>query len=163
MATPRNDRDKLIRVPGPALPVVRLASEVDPSTPVSERIRVQGPALPVVKLVSEPVAPIATVQLTLPQATGTEGERRVWTLRSLIAKVNEMEALFDRAGVCVSKADSGAGEVVIVLTPNDPADALETCMRVAKLLFEAARKTGGVSLKVFQADKSETPVCELAA
>jgi uncharacterized protein with GYD domain len=165
MTTPNNERDKLIRVQGPALPVVRLASEADSSTPVSELIRVQGPALQVVKLMSEPVTPIATVQLTLPRVAGAEGERRVQTLRSLIEKVNEMEALFDRTGVCVSKTalSVGEGEVVIVLTPNDPTDALETCMRVAKLLFEAARKTGGVALRVFKADEPETPVCELAA
>ena len=53
--------------------------------------------------------------------------------------------------------------MVVVLAPNDPSDAIETCKRVADLLFVAARKVGGVAVKVFAADEPETPVYELAA
>ena len=165
MATPSNERSRLIRVQGPALPVVRLASEAASPVPACERIRVHGPALPVVKLMSEPAASTATVHFTVPLAAGVDGERKFQTLRSLVEKVNEVEALFDRAGVWVdgTRSDVRDGEVVIVLAPNDPADALDTCKRVADYLFAASRKTPGITLKVFAADEPETPVYELAA
>ena len=82
-------------------------------------------------------------------------------LHLLVGKLNEMEALGGRAGVWVDGERSGVqgGEVVIVLVPNDPADALATCKRVANILFNASP---GVKVKVFVADESETPVYELA-
>ena len=161
MATPNGERDRLIRVQGPALPVIRLSSEANSTTPVSKLIRVPGS---VAKMIPATATPAATVRLTLPLAAGVDGERKFQTLRSLVEKVNEVEALFDRAGVWVdgTRSDVRDGEVVIVLAPNDPADALDTCKRVADYLFAASRKTPGITLKVFAADEPETPVYELA-
>lgn len=98
MATRNGECDRLIRVQGPALPVIRLASETNSTTPVSKLIRVPGL---VAKMIPAPATPAATVHLTLPLVTGADGEKVFQTLRALIEKVNEVEALFDRRGVWV--------------------------------------------------------------
>ncbi len=167
MTTPNSSGDKFVRLSRPAMPVVGLTAEQDADSPTAstgEWVRLARPALPVVKLMAEPAAPTATVHLTLPLATGDDGERIFKTLHALIEKVNEMEALFDRAGVWVdgTRSDVRDGEVVIVLAPNDPTDAIDTCKRVADYLFAASRKAPGITLKVFVADKPEAPVYKLA-
>lgn len=135
MATPNNGRDRLIRVHGPALPVVRLTAD--------------------------PV-PMPAVRLTLPLAPGADGEERRRALHALVKKLNEMEAIGGRPGVWVDGTLSrvGDGEVVIVLAPYDLTDAVETCKRIANILFHASP---GVTVKVFAAGEPDTPVYELAA
>jgi hypothetical protein len=164
MSGPDDERGRLIRVQGPAMPVIRLASEVDPRAPVAELIRVQGSPIPLIRLTDRPV-PTATVRLTLPLQTGADGEAMFQTFRTAVEKVNEVEALFGRSGVWMDGTLSHVkdGEVVIVLAPNDSSDARETCKRVADYLFAAARSAGGVRVKVFEADRPDTPVYELAA
>lgn len=159
MATPNHEHE-LIRVKGPALPPVALVSEPSPTAAPSELIRVKGPALPQVTLRSEPLQPTATVHFVVPLAAGDDGTRLFATLHSLVTKVNEMEALFNRAGVWVdgTRSDVRNGEVVLVLAPNDAADAAETCKRVADYLFVASRKVAGATVNVFAVDKSEKPV-----
>ena len=127
---------------------------------MSELVRVSGPALPVVILMSAP-APVATVHLRRPLADGDDAEAIRRRMYSLTGHVNAMEAEEQRAGLSLDEARSGirAGEVVLVLVPNDPADALATCKRVANILFNAAR---GVTVKVFAADQPNAPVYELA-
>lgn len=161
----RNDDLGDLRVKGPALPPVCLTAEASSEALPSELIRVKGPALSPVTLRSEPLQPTATVHLAVPLAAGDDGTRLFATLHSLVTKVNEVEALFNRAGVWVDGAQSDVrnGEVVIVLAPNDADDAVETCKRVADYLFAASRKVAGATVKVFTADKSEKPVYELAA
>ena len=107
----------------------------------------------------------ASVHLRLPLIGGADGERMFQTLHAVIGKVNEVEALFGRAGVWVDGELSGVqdGAVVVVLAPNDPTDGVETCKRVADYLFAAARKGAGVTVTVFAAEQPETPVYELAA
>ena len=96
MPAPNDDLIRL-RVKGPALPVVQFSS-AEGALP-SELIRVKGPVLPVVKLTSELRAPTATLRLTFSLAKGADGEKKFQTLHSLIEKVNEVEALFGRAGM----------------------------------------------------------------
>ena len=151
-------------------PLKRARLTFEPTTPLDGPLT-DGPLIRVgrplkrVRLTFKPSARTATVRLTVPLAAGADGERKFQTLRSLVEKVNEVEALFDRAGVWVdgTRSEVRDGEVVIVLAPNDPADALDTCKRVADYLFAASRKTPGITLKVFAADEPETPVYELAA
>jgi hypothetical protein len=164
MADP-NTEHELIRVKGPALPPVTLRSGTTFPTSASELIRVSGPALPVVRLRSERVEPVATVVLRVPLAPGADVEGTFKRLRSLVAKVNEVEVLLDRAGVWVDGNRSGVqnGEVVIVLAPNDETDALDTCKRVSRILFDALNNAAGVTVRVFAANEPETPVYELAA
>lgn len=160
----RSDNLSDLRVKGPARPPVVLHSEARSDVLPSELIRVKGPALPPVTLRSEPLTPTATVRLSLPLMSGDHGSRMFDTLHALVAKVNETEALFGRAGVWVDGERSGVqgGEIVIVLAPNDVADAVETCKRVADYLFAAARKTAGFTVKVFESE-ADAPVYELAA
>jgi hypothetical protein len=167
VTTPNPAPDTFVRLGRPAVPVVKLTAEHEPDAPpasTGEWARLSRPALSVVELMAEPIPPVATVRLALPLAAGDDGNRMFQTLRSLIEKVNEMEALFNRAGVWVdgTRSDVQGGEVVIVLAPNDPVDALETCKRVADYLFAASRKTRGIVVTVFAADQPETPVYELA-
>lgn len=165
MTTRRDEsRGPLVRVQGPALPVVKLVSESDPLTPTGELIRVSGPALPLVTLMSEPPVPPATVRLALPFTKERDGNHLFQMLHSVIEKANEMEAFNSRAGVRVDGARSGVrgGEVVLVVAPNDPDDAIETCKRVADYLFAAARATRGVTVQVFATDAPDAPVYELA-
>lgn len=165
--SPSDREPKLIHV---RRPLKRIEVNFEPSVPLDGPIT-DGPLIRVarplkhVRLTFGPAAPTPTVHLTVPLAAGVDGERKFQTLRSLVEKVNEVEALFDRAGVWVdgTRSDVRDGEVVIVLAPNDPADALDTCKRVADYLFAASRKTPGITLKVFAADEPETPVYELAA
>ena len=86
------------------------------------------------------------------------------TLCSLIAKINEIEAIYSRAGVWVDGTRSGVRErlIEIVLAPNDPTDAIATCTRMAKILFESLDHSKGVTIRVFASDKPDTPVYELA-
>ncbi len=163
MATPNNERSKLIRVQGPALPVVRLISESDPTASVSELIRVQGPALPVVRLMAEPVEP-ATLEATHPAGT-PQGEREFGTLSAFVGKMNEAEQLYNRPGVRIDAERSGVrdGKVVIVLAPNDPTDAIETCKRVADYLFAAIRTIPGATVRVMVEGQPDKPVYEMAS
>lgn len=158
MPTPNDDLIRS-RVKGPALPTVKLTSSPDalPSQP----LRVKGPPLPTVVLRGEPCA-AASVHLRRPLADGTDAEAVKERMLALAGKVNEMEVIEGRAGIRFDEARSGvrAGEVVIVLAPNDPADAIETCKRVAKILFNASP---GVVVKVFAADEPETPKYALPA
>lgn|GEM_PF-6656839 len=160
--TAAGNEHELIRVQGPALPVVTLRSEANPTAPASELIRVQGPALPSVTLRSDP-PPVVTV-LELPLTSGEKGEQTFAVLNSIIQKVNEIEALFGRAGVWVDGTRSGVCEekIEIALAPNDPTDAIETCKRLADYLFAAVRNTSGVTVKVFTKDQPDTPVYKLA-
>jgi hypothetical protein len=59
MTTPNNEHE-LIRVKGPALPMVTLRSEVNPTAEPSELIRVTGPALPPATLRCEPIPPVTS-------------------------------------------------------------------------------------------------------
>lgn len=120
-------------------------------------IRVSGP----LKRIRLTFQPVASVRLTFPLPVAGDGARVFDKLNAIIGKLNEIEALDGRAGVWVDGARSGVqgGEVVIVLVPNDPADALATCKRIAHILFNASP---GATVKVFAAE-SEAPVYELAA
>lgn len=159
-STPSND--KFVRLSRPAIPLVKLTAEHDAS-PVStgEWECLSRPSVPLVRLRAEPIVPAATVRLALPLSAAGSGAQVFGRLHALIGKLNEIEDLGGRAGVWVDGVRSGVrdGEVVIVLAPNDPADAVETCKRIAHLLFNASP---GVTVKVFVADAPETPVCELA-
>jgi hypothetical protein len=161
VATPENNRDRLIRVRGPALPVAALVSEPDLAEPVSELSRVRGPAVRVVALMSEPVEP-AILEAAHPAAGG---KNEVGRLSSFIEKLNEADSIFNRPGVRIDESRSGVrdGRVVLVLTPNDPADAVETCKRVADYLFAAIRTIPGATVRVFVADQPDKPVYELAS
>jgi hypothetical protein len=163
MSTAKNDDNRLIRVQGPALPVVKLSSESEPTAPVSELIRVHGPALPVVTLMAEPATPVTSVNLRLPLGA-SNGERMLEKMHSLIARVNEIESILDRPGVWVDGARSGVqdGNVVMVLVPHDQTNAVETCKRLADQLFAAVRTFAGVTIKVMSAENPEKPVYELA-
>jgi len=94
-------------------------------------------------------------------ANGSDAEVIKDRMYSLAAKINEMEVLEGRPGLRIDETSSGAqeGEVVLVLVPNDSANAIETCKRIANILFNASP---GVTVKVFVADQPDTPVYELA-
>ena len=79
--------------------------------------------------------------------------------------MNEVERLFGRAGVRVDGACSGVqgSEVVLVVVPNDPADEVDTCKRVADYLFAAVRTIPGVTVKVISSANPRNPLYELAA
>ncbi|MBM3983187.1 MAG: hypothetical protein FJ304_23530 [Planctomycetes bacterium] len=144
-------------------PLVRVEMNMEPVEPLDGPVT-RGPLIRVsrpLKRVTLTFAPAASVRLTLPLVGGADGERTFEKLAAIIRIVNEMEALWNRAGVWVDGARSGVqgGEVVIVLVPNDTADALATCKRIAHILFNASP---GATVKVFAAE-SEAPVYELAA
>lgn len=164
MATPENNHGCLIRVRGPALPVVALASEPNLTEPVGELIRAQGPALPVVVLPSEPVES-AVLEAAVPPFANGEAERAYGSLSAMIGRLNDFRSLANQPGLSVDEARSGVrdGRVVLVLTPNDPTDAVETCKRVADYLFAAIRTIPGATVRVFAADRPDTPVYELAS
>lgn len=157
---PDPDR-KLIRV---ARPAIRATLTFEPTVPLEGPV-VSGPLIhvrrPAIRgtLTFEPVDP-AAVELNLPVAAD-DGPRALDTLRTLVGKVNEIEALFGRAGVRVDDGRSGLreGAAVVVLAPHDPADAVATCKRVADQLFAAVRLVPGVTVRVLAADQ---PVYVLA-
>lgn len=87
------------------------------------------------------------------------------TLGAVVGKMNELEALVGRAGVSVDGGRSGVrgGEVVVVLTPNDPAGAVESCKRAADQLCAHLRSFARATLRVVADDAPETPVYEVTA
>jgi hypothetical protein len=149
-------------------PVKGVEVTFEPATPLSGPIT-DGPLIPVsrpMKSVGHPFEPVATpyIELGLPLSHGVDADQIYRKLNSLVRKVNEMELLFDRAGVWVDGLRSGVreGMVVIVLTPNDPADPLETCKRIADQLFATTRPVAGVLVTVRAVDQSEMPLYPLA-
>ncbi|MBP3958549.1 hypothetical protein J8F10_25145 [Gemmata sp. G18] len=150
-------------------PLKRITVNMEPTVPLDGPVT-EGPLIRVGHplkrgtLSFEPVPQVVTI-LELPLIGGEKGEHALAVLHSIVQKVNEIEALRGRAGVWVDGVRSGVreGKVEIVLAPNDPTHAVETCKRVADYLFAAARQTPGVVVKVFAADQPETPVYELAA
>ena len=99
-------------------PLKRIRLTFEPTVPLDgpindgPLIRVGGP-LKRVRLTFEPTTPPATIRLTLPLATGADGAKMFRTLGKLIEKVNEVEALFGRAGMWVdgTRSDVFGGEV----------------------------------------------------
>lgn len=144
-------------------PLVRVEMNMEPVEPFDGPVT-RGPLIRVsrpLKRITLTFRPAATLRLTLPLPAAGDGARVFDKLNSIIRVVNEMETIWDRAGVWVDGERSGVqnGEVVIVLAPNDPTDALATCKRIAHILFNASP---GATVKVFAAE-SDAPVYELAA
>ena len=164
--TAPNRQHRLIHV---RRPVKWVEVAFEPTTPLHGTLT-DGPLIPVgrplkrVGLHSEQAA-LAYVELALQLVGGADGPRMFEKLNSLVVKVNEMESLFDRAGVWLDGSQSGVrdGKVVIVLTPNDPADAIETCKRVADQLFATTRPLAGMIVTVRTADQLEKPLYQLAS
>jgi hypothetical protein len=162
MTTP-NRQPKLIHVRNPVKRIdfaFEMVAPVEGSIADAPLIHVRND-LKKIEMNFDPVLSAVAV-LELPLLGGENGERTFSTLNSIIQKVNEIEALGGRAGVWVDGVRSGVreGKIEIVLAPNDPTDALETCKRVAKILFSASP---GLTVRVFAADQPGTPIYELAA
>jgi hypothetical protein len=163
--TAPDQQPKLIHV---RRPLKRVELSFEPSTPPEEPIA-DGPLIQVghpmkrVECHFEPVA-LAYLELALPLLPGVDGEQMFGKLNFLVGKLNEMEALFDRPGMGMDGERSGVRDrkIVIVLTPNDLADGLETCKRIADQLFAALRPVIGVTVTVIFADQPEKPVYQLA-
>jgi hypothetical protein len=159
MNTP-DRQPKLIHV---RRPLKRIEVNFEPTVPLEGPIT-DGPLIRVghpLKRARLAFEPVAIMHLRRLLTNGADADTLTHRLYSLAAKVNEMEVIEGRLGVRIDEASSGAqaGEVVLVLVPNDPADALETCKRIANILFNASP---GVTVKVFVADQPDTPVYELA-
>jgi len=155
---------KLIRVGRPA---IRGTLRLEPVVPIDGPVTT-GPLIhvrrPVVRgtLTFEPVV---TTEVELPLPGGADGGPMFETIHAVLGKLNEIEAQLGRPGVCVDGERSGVrdGKVVLVVTPNDPAGAVETCKRIADFLFAAVRTVPGVTVKVFSAESPDKPIYELAA
>ena len=98
--TTSDRRPKLIHVQRPGKAVW---GSFEPITPLDGTIA-NGPLLPVgpplkrLDVDFEPVAS-ASVEVSLPLVGGADGNRLFEKLKALVDKLNEMESLFDRAGV----------------------------------------------------------------
>jgi hypothetical protein len=165
MTTP-NRQPKLIHVRNPVKRItLTFEPVVPPDGPITEAplIHVANPVKHI-EMTFEPVPPVVTV-VELPLLGEDKGEQTFASLNSIIQKVNEIEAIRGRAGMWVDGTQSGVreGKVEIVLAPNDPTDALNTCKRVARILFELLNSAAGITVKVFAADRPDAPVYELAA
>ena len=165
MTTP-NRQPKLIHVRNP-LKRIEMTFEpaVPPDGPITDGplIRVGEPLKRVTLHFESPSPMIAEVEMPLP--AGEDGESVLGELRSLAGKLNETESLSGRPGVWVDGARSGVrdGKIVLILLPNDPADAIETCKRAADFLFAGVRTVAGATVRVFSADDPKTPVYEPSA
>ncbi|MBA4062113.1 MAG: hypothetical protein C0501_00075 [Isosphaera sp.] len=171
MAAAGDERSRLVRVQGPPLPVVALASEAAPTAGVSELVRVRGPALPVVALTSVSVASVH-LELTValrPDTAAAAVAAVFGKLTDLVAVLNAYEADLGGAGFWVDESRSGArpGPAVgLVLVPNEPAGAEGRLRRVADLLVKTAGGYAGVAkvaAKVVSAAAPDKPIYQVAA
>ena len=149
-------------------PLKRIAVTFEPVVPLDGPVT-DGPLIrldqPLKRMTDTMQAVPAVVTIfELPLVGGATGDQTFAVLSSIIQKVNEIETLCGRAGVWVDEARSGVreGKIEIVLAPNDPTDAIATCTRMAKILFESLDHSKGVTIRVFASDKPDTPVYELA-
>jgi hypothetical protein len=122
---------------------------VSENTPRKARFSVGLPAKSIT-LHFEPMVPVSDVsaEVEAPFGVNEDGERLLGTLNALVEKVNECEALFGRPGLRVNGERSGLrdGRVLVVVGPNDPTGAVETCKRIADQLFAALRTVPGITI-----------------
>jgi hypothetical protein len=129
----------------------------------------QGPLIrvnrPVTRGILKLVPVLGThIELTLPISSEGDGKRKFELLNMAIRKLNELEAMFDRPGVCVIDGESGLreGKVVLFLAPHEATDAIETCKRLADCIFATVRTLAGAAIRVLSADSPSKPLYELA-
>ena len=135
------------------------------NTPRKARFSVGLPARSIT-LRFEPIEPVSvSAEIELPLLINEDGEVTHQMLRAVVGKVNECEELLGRPGVRVNDARSGVRDhrVIVVVGPNDPAGAVETCKRIADQLFAALRTVPGITIKVLSANHPGKPICEFAA
>ena len=157
-----NASKKFQRLSRPAIPMIKLAAERGPDDPpvsVSGWSRLSRPAIPVIVLAAEPS--FSSVELAFPRI---DDKPKIENLAALVERLNELEALFNRPGVTIDAERSGIrdGKTVLVVSPNDPTNAIETCKRVADFLFAIVRPITGVTVRVFSADEPGKTIYELA-
>lgn len=165
-----NDDLLALRVKGTTVPPVVLSSPPD-ARGVAE-LRVKAPtAVPVREAqlthVRKPLSNLTAtfgpfVRLFVPVANEPEAKAKFELLKSLVARINEMEALHGRAGVELADTVPNVenGELVASFVPNDPANGVERCKRIAHYLWAAQ---DGAAVRVYEAEKPESPVFEIAA
>jgi hypothetical protein len=160
-------------VKGTTVPAVVLSSHPDARSLVE--VRVTAPAVvPVVGSrepqlihVRKPLVNLTAtfgpfVRLFVPVANDTDARAKFELLKSLVGRINELEAFLGRAGVELADAVPNVenGELVASFVPNDPANGVERCKRIAHYLWAAQ---GGAAVRVYDAEKPEAPVFEIAA
>jgi|GEM_PF-4539387 hypothetical protein len=130
-----------------------------PASPSVEELIVRAPVLPPVAYGIERAA---CVRVSVPLPDPTKRDEVLRRFQSLVVFVNQIAALTDRSRMMISADHSGTrdGEQVLTLIPCDAEGALETCKRVAHLLWGAQV---GSAVRVYDAEKPEAPVFEIAA